>query len=304
MEPSISILIATSGRVEKIRRLLESLQRTEGRDTIRHEIAVANNARDDAAASAVKALVDDFDSCGGAPCWQVREPLPGKCRAQNRTIPLTRGRIIAFLDDDVEVIPEWLQAVDGFFKAHRHDAMQGAILMRPDDRQNEELQKALQRFRTIDFLDYGYPGGADLFTLTGGNMAVKRDVFAQVGMFDERLGPGAHGISEDVEFAKRLINAGLRIGWEPRAAVYNEMDPSRLNDEEFRLRHELQGRSRLAYKNSSILTIVPNFMRAVGTFGWYSLMGNERKKYRAKGRLYHYRAMLQEKMKRMTGSQG
>lgn len=36
------------------------------------------------------------------------------------------------------------------------------------------------------------------------------------------------------------------------------------------------------------LSIVPNLMRSVWTFGWYSVAGNERKKYRAKGRYYHY----------------
>jgi hypothetical protein len=44
-------------------------------------------------------------------------------------------------------------------------------------------------------------------------------------------------------------------------------------------------------------------MRTVWAFGWYSLMGNERKKYRAKGRYFHYRAMLAEKTKRNTGNQ-
>ena len=304
MEPSISIIIASSGRVEKIRRLLESIYRTEGRERIKPEVVIANNAVSETIAEAVRSLAREFDGRNGVRCREVREPVAGKCRAQNKTIPLTTGRIIAFLDDDVEVTPGWLQAIDAFFRSHAHDVIQGSILMRPEDQQNQELQKALHRFRTVDFLDYGFPPGADLYTLTGGNMAVKREVFDQAGMFDERLGPGGHGISEDVEFAKRVIKAGKRIGWEPQAAVYNELDPTRLNEESFRLRHELQGRSRLAYKASSVWSILPNLARAIWTFGWYSVTDDERKKYRAKGRFYHYRAMLQEKMKRATGSHG
>ncbi|MFQ5902615.1 MAG: hypothetical protein ACE5JO_02900, partial [Candidatus Binatia bacterium] len=113
--------------------------------------------------------------------------------------------------------------------------------------------------------------------------------------------PGGHGISEDMELTQRFLKAGRRIGYEPRAAVYNEMDPSRFTEEAFRLRHEQQGRSRLAYKGSSIFRILPNLMRSIWTFGWYSLMGNERRKYRAKGRYFHYRAMLLEKVKRVRG---
>ena len=303
MANAISIMIASSGRVEKIRRLLESLCRVNGRETIDHEIVIANNATADEISSRVEALVEEFNGKNGVRCWQVREPIAGKCRAQNRTIPLTHGRIIAFLDYDVEVRPEWLESIDTFFKSYPHDAMQGSVLMRPEDAKNQELRKALHKYRTVDFLDYGLSTGDDIKTLTGGNMAVRREVFDATGLFDERLGPGGFGISEDVEFAQRLLKAGKRIGWQPAAAVYNELDPTRLNEESFRLRHEAQGRSRLAYKRSTMFSIVPNLVRSVWTFAWYSLVGNERKKYRAKGRYFHYRAMIKEKLKMANGSQ-
>ena len=303
MKPSISIIIATSGRVEKIERLLNSLSQARGRDRISHEIVIANNATAEGRAAGVESLARKFDGLDGVRCWQVREPIAGKCRAQNKTIPLTQGEIVAFLDDDVEVRPEWLESIDGFFKNYPHDAMQGSVIMRPEDEKNEKLQQALYRYRTVDFVNYRSETGSDLRTLTGGNMALRRKVFERIGMFDERLGPGGFGISEDVEFAQRVLKAGLRIGWEPKAAVYNELDPARLNEEAFRLRHEAQGRSRLAYKGSSVLSIIPNLMRSIWTFGWYSLIGNERRKYRAKGRFFHYRAMLQEKMKINSGSQ-
>lgn len=297
MDTSISIIIATAGRVESLRRLLESLHRVEGGDPICCEIVVANNAADEAGAQAVKELASECAQRGRYHCWQVREPLPGKCRAQNRAIPLAKGSILAFLDDDVEVTPRWLQGILDFFASFPHEVMQGSILMRDEDRKDPQLLKALERYRTIDFIDYDYLPGTDIRTLTGGNIAVRHEVFKRVGLFDERLGPGRGGYSEDVEFAKRLLKAGLRIGYEPRVSVYNELAPSRLTEESFRIRHERQGRSRLVQKNSSIFTVIPNLLRSIWTFGWYSLIGNERRKYRAKGRYYHYRAMLLEKFK-------
>ena len=297
----ISIIIATSGRVEKIGRLLEGLSRVHGSEAVEHEVIVANNSPDEATAGAVEALVKEYAQRSGDRFWQVREPIPGKCRAQNKAIALAKGSILAFLEDDLEVTPDWLQSIGAFFSTCPHDLMQGSILMRPVDRENRGLRKALEKYRTVDFIDCGYPPGTDIKTLTGGNIAVKREVFTQVGLFDERLGPGGHGISEDVEFAKRVLKASRRIGYEPRAAVYNELDASRLTEESFRIRHEQQGRSRLAYKGSTIFTILPNLLRSVWTFGWYSLMGNERRRYRAKGRFYHYRAMLREKTKWLGG---
>ena len=297
MDASLTIIIATAGRVESLRRLLESLHRVEGGDQISCEIVVANNAADEASAQAVKELVSEYAQRGRYHCWQVREPLPGKCRAQNRAIPLAKGSILAFLDDDVEVTSRWLQGILNFFASFPHQVMQGSIQMRDEDRRDPQLQKALERYRTIDFIDYDFLPGKDLRTLTGGNIAVRHEVFKLVGLFDERLGPGRAGYSEDVEFAKRLLKAGLRIGYEPRVSVYNELAPSRLTEESFRIRHERQGRSRLVQKNSSVFTIIPNLMRSVWTFGWYLLLKNERKKYRAKGRYFHYRAMLLEKIK-------
>jgi hypothetical protein len=64
----------------------------------------------------------------------------------------------------------------------------------------------------------------------------------------------------------------------------------------------MQGRSRLIYKDSSALAIVANLIRAIAGFGWYSAFANERKQYRAKGRYFHYRAMLQEKLRLLRRS--
>jgi len=53
----------------------------------------------------------------------------------------------------------------------------------------------------------------------------------------------------------------------------------------------------LIYKKQKLASILANLLRSIWTLGWYSLIGNERKKYRAKGRFFHYRAMAVEKLK-------
>lgn len=111
------------------------------------------------------------------------------------------------------------------------------------------------------------------------------------------LGPGGSGISEDVEFAQRMLKASMRIGYEPAAGVIHEVDRRRLTEEFFRQRHEQQGRSRLIYKKQSTAAIVANLAKATFQLGCHCLSGNIRKKYRAKGRYFHYRAMLSAKTK-------
>jgi GT2 family glycosyltransferase len=295
-----SIIIATYDRSDSLRRLLEGIQKHFVSLDVEYEVIVANNARDDAIARQVDKVVSDFQNQNGVLFRRVREPLPGKCRAQNQAIRQARGAVLAFFDDDVEVTPNWLAVAAEFFRERNFDAMQGPILVPPDMERNQEFLRAQHRYRTINFVKYK-PGVTEIRTLTGANMAIRREVFSRIGFFNEALGPGRSGISEDVEFAQRLLRSGGKIGYESRAAVYHEIDWSRLTEKFFRLRHEQQGRSRLIFKNQSVLSVVPNLMRSLWTLGWYSLVGNERKKYRAKGRYFHYRAMLAEKVRRMTG---
>jgi GT2 family glycosyltransferase len=52
-------------------------------------------------------------------------------------------------------------------------------------------------------------------------MAFRREVFASVGLFDERLGAGASGCSEDSEMWYRLLAAGHSCRYEPTAIVFH-----------------------------------------------------------------------------------
>jgi len=297
--PAVSIVIATKGRLDGLQRLFSSLKKIPDWHGIQTEVIIGNNADDPALASSVRELVQSFGREMGN-VRHLREENPSqpraKCRTQNLAIAKARGGILAFVDDDVEVTPQWLRALYDFFQLHPFDAMQGPILIPPEMQNDQKFLRAYHRYRTIPFVQYG-PQVMEIRTLTGANMAMRKEVFSCAGLFNEQLGPGRLGISEDVEFAQRMIRHGKRIGYEPKAAVYHEVDWSRLTEEFFRLRHEQQGRSRLVYKDNSIFSIIPNLVRSVWTYGWYSLAGNERKKYRAKGRTYHYRAMLLEKLK-------
>jgi len=296
MSPLISILIATKGRRDELERLLDGLRQLDSRESIGHEVIVANNAADESIANAVEELVKRHAESEPERWVHAREPIPGKSRALNRAMHLARGEILGFLDDDVEVTPSWLRAIDAFFRRYSFDVMQGSILIPPAMIDNPGFLKLLNRYRTICF--YQKPGMEvrEIDSVNAANIAVRRELFSRTGLFDERIGPGQSGTSMDVEFGGRVLKVGGHIGYEPRSVVYHNVDWSRLTEHYFRLRHEMQGRSRLIYKQSTLLTILPNFLRAMWAFGWYSLLNNERKKYRAKGRYFHYRAMIQAKM--------
>jgi GT2 family glycosyltransferase len=297
MAAHVSILIPTQGRIRELRELLSSLALMEERDSIAHEIIVANNAPNEHAAEEVEKLVNEQRAREPQRWRHIREPVPGKSRALNKIIPLAMGEILAFVDDDVTVEPSWLRVTAEFFARHSFEVKQGSILVPPEFSADEKLHALLNRYRTICY--YQKPGSQvrEIRSLNGANMALRREFLQNCGLFDERIGPGQSGTSMDVEFGERVMRVGGRIGYEPRSIVYHQVDWDRLNESYFRRRHEMQGHSRLIYKQSSALSITANLMRAVLEFGVYTVAQNERKKYRAKGRIFHYRAMAQDKFR-------
>lgn len=297
MTPRVSILIPTQGRLRELRELVSSLAQMEARESIAHEIIVANNAPDALAAGEVEKLIDEQRAREPERWRHIREPLPGKSRALNKIIPLAKGEILGFVDDDVTVQRSWLRVTAEFFARHSYDIKQGSILIPPEFAGDKKLRTLLNRYRTICY--YQKPGlqVREIRSLNGANMALRRDYLQTCGLFDERIGPGQSGTSMDVEFGERVMRLGGRIGYEPRSIVYHQVDWSRLSESYFRQRHEMQGHSRLIYKQSSAFSIAANLMRAVLEFGVYAVAHNERKKYRAKGRIYHYRAMAHDKIR-------
>jgi cellulose synthase/poly-beta-1,6-N-acetylglucosamine synthase-like glycosyltransferase len=55
----------------------------------------------------------------------------------------------------------------------------------------------------------------------GANMAFRRKAFDLLGLFDERLGAGASGCSEDSELWYRVLAAGWVCRYEPTAVVFH-----------------------------------------------------------------------------------
>jgi GT2 family glycosyltransferase len=122
-------------------------------------------------------------------------------------------------------------------------------------------------------------------------------VFDRAGTFDVRLGPGASGTSEDVEFARRIRKAGFTIGYARHAVVYHRVDRSRLTESYFETIHKSQGASRLLFKRQSTGRIIMDLGRASALYSFYSIFGGERDRYRSKGRVYHYLGMLESMRK-------
>jgi GT2 family glycosyltransferase len=292
--PAISVIVPTRDRSESLRELLDSLEALVA-PPVPYEIVIADNGSADGSSR----LLAEWKLRGPARTV-VRVHEQGKSRAVNAAITASRGELLAFLDDDVIAEPEWLAEVWDYFSRHDCAAAQGAVLWPREAYDDGELAALLDRYRTIVHLDLS--PDAVRTKLTGANMAVRRHAFAVVGTFNEKLGPGAAGLSEDNELADRIRRHGGWIGYMARARVVHEIDRSRLTEEYFAEYHRRQGRSRFAYKHNRILSsILPNLAKNAFNYVLFGILRDTRKQYRAKGRLYHYGEMLRLARERGRG---
>jgi GT2 family glycosyltransferase len=285
-----TIIIPTKDRCESLFRLVESIRQLAGLDRILPEVIVADNNSRDGTYEIVEATVRHFPTT----IRVLRVLRAGKSAAINDAVRIATGDVFAFLDDDVIVDKTWLTSVEEYFRSGECQVAQGTVRLHSPDGDDPEVQRLNQRYRTIPMIDYP-PSLQEVRSLNGSNFFARRGVFDRVGGFDERLGPGASGTSEDVEFANRLARGGLGIGYAPKALVYHHVDRNRLTDEYFERWHRHQGRSRLLMRDRGQAHIRFDLLRAYTQYVYYFLRGKERKQYKSKGRIYHYLAMIDAK---------
>ena len=105
--PFVSVIVCTLPQRPFLERCLQSLQAQCCRRS--EVLLVLNSAPEEAFAQRVSPY----------PVRLLHEPLRGVCRARNRAVPLARGDLLAFVDDDVTAHPGWLhEMVRGFADPH------------------------------------------------------------------------------------------------------------------------------------------------------------------------------------------
>ncbi|MGY8805929.1 MAG: glycosyltransferase family 2 protein, partial [bacterium] len=170
-------------------------------------------------------------------------------------------------------------------------AAQGTIAWPEEFEADETLRQSIEGRGTI--VRHVLPLGTERSELIGFNMALQRHTMGVIGGFDERLGPGAAGLNDERKLADRIRHLGGEIDYIREARVVHRVEDAHLTEDFFREHYRAQGRSRFTYKpNGLFSSILPNLLKAATLYSLWSATGNIRNRYRALGRLYHYREML------------
>ncbi len=227
-EPVFSVVLSTYNRgallVDAVRSLLALDPASPP-----HEIIVVDNNSRDHTREVVQSLIPE----SGGRLRYVFEGKQGLSNARNAGVAASRGRIVAFTDDDVRANPDWLIALGRAFDAHP-DAAYGGGKVLPMWPSDPPAWLTDWFWSPLALSDYGpegrYVDRHDYVTIVGANLAVRREVFDAHGGFDPRYQhePGAVTACEDHEFEMRLVNAGLRGWYEPSAVIRAEVQANRL----------------------------------------------------------------------------
>jgi GT2 family glycosyltransferase len=158
----------------------------------------------------------------------IVERGPSPSRNRNRGIAQASGDVLAFVDDDCVVEPDWLARAAAFFDTHpEHEVVGGPQLTPPSDgvlarASGHALASRLgawrmsRRYRRAH-LDLD----ATETVLTSANLFVRRSALARCGLFDPRLWP-----NEETELLHRIVNTGGRLAYDPQVVVRHHRRPS------------------------------------------------------------------------------
>lgn len=223
--PDLSVIVVSWNVRDMLKRCLTSIFLTALPLDI--EVIVIDNASSDGSAEmvashfpAVKLIVNEANS--------------GFSKANNQGIRVCRGRMIALLNPDTEVMPGALQEMADYLHTHADAGIVGPAFLDSANRViangvrfptvRMEIARTLGLTRWVNLEhDFGgyesaeYGASWPVDSVSGACLVIKREVIEMVAGLDERL----FMFYEEVDLCYRAVRAGWRIAFIPHAKVYH-----------------------------------------------------------------------------------
>lgn len=197
--PVLSVVVPTRDRPEQLSRCLVSL---------RAELTGCDEL----------IVVDSASSPPVSVAGALRCDRPGAALARNVGWRAARAPLVAFVDDDVRVLPGWRNALVAAFGPADVSFVAGAVAV-PPGQEGVEQPVAVTTLAEPTALTSASRGTLGATA----NLAVRATALREVGGFDERLGPGTWArAAEDLDLLDRLFQLGHRGWFAPAAAAVHE----------------------------------------------------------------------------------
>ena len=227
--PSVSVVIATFNRAQRLKRTIEALRCQDYNHG--DEVIVVDNGSRDETASIMCLAARDFP----VPLRLLVEPTRGKGPAMNRGIGAAGGSILALTDDDVVVAPDWLATIRRMFRDPSLALVGGRVdpdWECPPPRWLQVDPHAQYEMMTSPLALQHYGGDQELGarTAVGANLAIRRDVLDGLGGVRSKLARRAGTLFgvEDQDLCSRARQAGYRCVYRSAMRVRHWVPAERL----------------------------------------------------------------------------
>ena len=301
----ISIIICSYNRAHNLPECFEHLLKLEGMDAVQWEIIlVDNNSTDDTQSVSVR-----YDETSSLNIRYIFEGQQGLSFARNKGIETATGKYVVFIDDDIRVTPQWLRTIYDTFEKFECDAVGGRIHI--------ESPQSLPAWISPDM--YGFLGHQDFGNEAhqmdghtefpfGGNMAVNRNVFSDIGTFNTQLGRRGEGSKsdelfkgEETNFFHRLADSGGLFRYHPDILVLHKILPYQLEKRFFLTLHKNAGilkaqQDKRPHKRSFLsipLFVFPQLLRAITHYARKVVTDGKNGAFRKRMNIAYFIGMIQ-----------
>lgn len=188
------------------------------------EVIVADNASDDDSVSWLKETYPEVRII-------QNKSNGGYARGYNEALQNVDADVLALVNSDIEVSENWLYSIENLFQKDENTAVIQPKILDYKDKSKFEFAGAGGGF--IDKLGYPYCRGrvftkieedlgqfdneSEIFWASGACFFIKKDVFNELGGFDEDY--FAH--MEEIDLCWRVHNMGKKVMYSPKSVVYH-----------------------------------------------------------------------------------
>jgi glycosyltransferase involved in cell wall biosynthesis len=256
-----SVILCTYNRCQSLAQALETVAASQMPESDDWEVLIIdNNSKDQ-----TREVAEGFCRRDPARFHYLFEPLQGKSHALNRGIHEAHSDVLAFMDDDVTVEPNWLRELTKPLSDPEWAGTGGRVYLAKDFSPPPwiaiEGQHSL--LSILALFDLGPESGPMSIPPIGNNMAFRKEMFVKHGGFRTDLGPspGSEIRHEDTEFGSRVMKSGGRILYVPSAVVRHAVPEGRLKKGYFLAYHYDWGRALVREKgNRRPVGIIPRHL--------------------------------------------
>jgi cellulose synthase/poly-beta-1,6-N-acetylglucosamine synthase-like glycosyltransferase len=203
LRPFCSVVVPAYNAEKLLPRALQALRASDF-PSDRWELIVVDDGSTDGTAEVAAPFVDSIVRLPGRP--------RGPAYARNRGVEVARGDVIAFFDADVLVHPDTLRR---FVEILQAEPTVGAVIGAYD--LNPPAAGFISQYRNLVHHYVHSRNAGDVETFWAGAGVVRRDLFVEIGCFDEWH--FARPQIEDIELGARIRRSGARILLRPDIQV-------------------------------------------------------------------------------------